>query len=94
MKIAARCEKCLLGRALVHTTIQHARYIVRYRKCNVCHDHTKTIQMLLTRNDNIERNVGGCNDDAKEIDYDTTRKIDSSIGNTTWSEDTSQSSGS
>jgi hypothetical protein len=80
MRIAAKCEKCSLGRALVHTTIEHARYIVRYRRCDVCHDPSKTIQMILTRNENIDCRVDVRKDNTvetnpanKEITNDTSK---------------------
>jgi hypothetical protein len=53
MRIPARCELCH-GRALIYCTIEHERYVVRYRRCDVCHETSKTIQMFLSSNSIIE----------------------------------------
>ena len=44
MRIPARCSQCD-GRAMVYATIRHASFVVRYRRCDSCHQTSKSIQM-------------------------------------------------
>jgi hypothetical protein len=43
MRIPSSCS--CGGRALVYCTIRHASFVVRYRRCDSCHQTSKSIQL-------------------------------------------------
>jgi hypothetical protein len=50
MRIPSRCS--CGGRSMVYCTIRHASFVVRYRRCDSCHQTSKSIQMKIGMSSN------------------------------------------